>query len=240
MRPNDLVYKAWKNTEELPYETSVEKRLIELLDPKKHEDFVEFDETECYLCGKTCTSGLNKKKLLPKTFNDHDKAKAPYSDYVCEACSFMILTNPNRRQAIRLFDYVASDKLVICNRRQMREYLINPPDPPFVICITLSQKKHLLWYLKTSYSRDNYFVTMEDKTFQVERNKFVEQLELVERLYNVGYSKAQIESGNLTYGKLPMHEIAESIQKIKEYQKTQMFQLAIYVAQKEEVDKNDK
>lgn len=233
MYPTKLIYKAWKNTEALPYETSQEKRMIELLDPVEHEKRTECN-CPCYLCGEFVEYGIPKKKLLPSTFNDHDKAKEPSSDYVCDACSFMILTNPKRRQAIRWFNYVASDKLVICNRKQLREFLLNPPKPPFIICITLSQKKHLLWYLKTSYSQDIYFVTMETETIQVNAKLLIEMIAFVENLYSKGITKEQISKNAIPFGILSLEEWTQAFEKIKEYKLHRQFELAIYVAQKED------
>lgn len=233
MHPTKLIYKAWKNTDSLPYETSQEKRMIELLDPVEHEKRTECN-CHCYLCGEFTEYGIPKKKLLPSTFNDHDKAKEINSDYVCDACSFMILTNPNRRQAIRWFNYVASDKLVICNRKQLRDVLLNPPEPPFVICITISQKKHLLWYLKTSYSRENFFVTMETETIQVNKSLIKEMIYFVENLYNKGITKDQILNNTIPYGKLSIDEWKIAYEKIKEYKLHRQFELSIYVSQKED------
>lgn len=233
MTPMELIYQSWKNTDSLPYETSQEKRIIELLDPAEHEHLTNI-EGDCYLCGNYTESGIPKKKLLPKTFNDHNKAKSIDSDYVCESCSFMILTNPNRRQAIRWFNYLASDKLVICDRKKLRSTLLSPPEPPFVICITLSQKKHLMWYLKTSYSQENYFVTMENETIPVNKERFKEMLAFVERLYNLGITKDQILNNNIPYGKLSVSEWGEAHKRIKEYRNERQFQISVYVAQKEE------
>lgn len=236
MRPTAVVYEAWSMTDQLPYSTSKEDRMIELLDPAEHKDYVTYTACECYLCGAEAESGMTKKKLLPKTFNDHDKAASPSSDYVCSACCFMILTNPNRRQAIRWFHYAASavDGMEICNVGDLRRQLLDPPQPPFVICATTSQKKHLMWYLETSFDRERFYVTLETEKILVDRETFREQLRFVERLYNAGISKSNILDNMIPYGKLTIDEWMTASQMISEYKKANQFKLAVFVAQKEE------
>lgn len=236
MHPTKVVYESWKKTPSLPYSTSKEDRVIELLDPKEHKNYITFDECDCYLCGEKATSGMDKKKLLPKTFNDHDKARSPESQYVCEACSFMILTNPNRRQAIRWFHYVAPlhGDMKICNVGDLRERIINPPKPPFVMCATTTQKKHLMWYLQTSYDREVFYVTLETETIRVDHQQFLKMMKLVEELYNRGVSKADILNNTIPYGVLSVEEWAKAYEEINEYKRHDQFKLAVFVAQKED------
>lgn len=232
---SNFVYEAWLRSEKpLPYQTSVEHREIELLDPKESKDRVCGISGRCYLCGCEMEEGIKKKSLLGSSFTDHDRAKEPESDYLCDGCSFMILTNPNRRQAMRWFHYVASDTLKICNMSDLRKFLLNPPAPPFVISITLTQKKHLFYDATVNYAKDVFEVNMENEKITVWHNVFVAMISFVEKLLNAGMNKTQIKNGILDYKKIPKEEWEETLKKHDEYRKERMFDLAIFVAKKEE------
>lgn len=234
LTPTQIIYRAWMATDKpLPYLTSVESREISLLDPVEHKDYTENASGSCYLCGGELSGGISKKKLLPSTFTDHNGAKAPGSDYCCTGCSFCILTNPDRRQALRWFTFSASQEgLRILNRPDLRDVLVNPPEPPFVLAAPVSQKKHIALRAQVSYSRDRYLCNLEDETIEVNRREIATLLDFVEALLAIGYSKGDLSQMQLTrragIGPMAVEEIFE---RLEDYKKKRTYELAIFAAQ---------
>ena len=243
MKTTQLIYEAWKNSvHPLPYETSVEKREVELLDPINDKHYSPDADGACYLCGGSVTGGIPKNKLLKETFTDHSFAKSPSSDWICSGCAFTILTNPNRRQALRWFTFCAAETLTICNRQQFRDFLVSPPEPPFVLSATVSQKKHIAIKSAVSYSRDRYLANLEDETIDVNRQVITRDLDLIEALMGLGFSKTNISEMNLsrkTEPELTTGAISELIDLISQAAKDRTFALAIYAAQEKTQEESE-
>jgi hypothetical protein len=80
-------------------------------------------------------------------------------------------------------------------RTRVRDWLINPPEPPFTIAIAESGQKHILFLAQTGYDRDNYPVQFEMDSLAINRAKFVALLEAYEALLNLAFSKTEIDTG---------------------------------------------
>lgn len=81
-------------------------------------------------------------------------------------------------------------------RTEVREWLINPPEPPFTIAIAESGQKHILFLAQEGFSREAFPVQFEMDTLQIVRADFVALLDTYETLLNLGFSKTEIDSGN--------------------------------------------
>lgn len=81
-------------------------------------------------------------------------------------------------------------------RTEVREWLVNPPDPPFTIAIAESGQKHILFLAQEGYSREAFPVQFEMDTLQVVRAEFVALLGTYEALLNLAFSKTEIDTGN--------------------------------------------
>lgn len=79
-------------------------------------------------------------------------------------------------------------------RVEVREWLINPPEPPFTIAIAESGQKHILFLAQEAYSRDCFPVQFEMDSLVIDSG-FAELLGHYEALLNVGFSKTEIDSG---------------------------------------------
>jgi hypothetical protein len=80
-------------------------------------------------------------------------------------------------------------------RIEVREWLINPPEPPFTIAIAESGQKHILYLAQEGYSRDCFPVQFEMDTLQIELKTFSALLENYELLLIEEFSKTEIDSG---------------------------------------------
>lgn len=245
---SQIIYDSWRNTPKpLPYATADAKgnkivKDVNFADPEKHPNYEPEYEGECNLCGMPFIGGIPVKKLLGSSYMDWAIHKNPEGTHLCTACSFCLSMNPEGRVALFRYAIVADGKeLMLCSRSQMRDYLLNPPEPPFLFIIPTSQKKHLFSKSVISHSRDNYFCNLEEQTVIVNRQKFTELVQKIEALRGVGIVKTDIEAGRIGGMFVKNYDIRSqerALEIIEECRKSEMFGLALFVAQKEEEEKS--
>lgn len=234
MTATELIYRAAMRVGSVPLANGKTAR---------YEDIkaIKTDDTACWLCGSSTNSeGVPTKKAIKPTFTDGPLAKAPHSTVICKACAFCLSYRQLRNYSI----VATSTSLQHPTRQELRGILLNPPDPPFVICIAVSGQKWLHIKAQVAYSRDNYPVQMEDTEVLVEPAILAELLDPIEELYTGGFRKTaykdipgEIEEGAYEPWKIQKFGIGrweELESKIAPWRGTRIFQLALFVAQKKE------
>lgn len=245
--PQRIIYEAWKNTPKpIMYETSDAKgnkiiKEVNFAIPEENKDYNEEYNGLCNLCGQEAHGGIPIKKMFSSNYMDWPIHKEPEATHICKACAFCIGMNPVGRIALFRYPLVAGKILHLCNRRQFREYLLNPPEPLFVMILPTSQKKHLFAKSKVSYSRENYFCNLEETTIAVNGN--INQIMTeIEALRGIGFTKDNISlariPGNVTKKySLTCYDFENLILKMENLRKSEMFMLALEVSQKMEEEK---
>ncbi|GGE47816.1 hypothetical protein GCM10011391_28220 [Pullulanibacillus camelliae] len=238
MYPSHLLYKAWKNTPKIIHNTKDAKgnelvREIEFQDPMKTNDMEETNGN-CFLCGDPMTQGIKIKKAFSSVFTDWNQANNPQGTHICSACAFSVLTNKKARIGVRMFSLIAADKLYITNRKELREWLLDPPEPPFLAMCAVSQKKHLIMKAIVNYSRDIFSVQYEETPVTVDRVKFTNLLNLIEH-FLYGFTKTEILTGQYSQKRILDFGIEEweaFENRIKPYRGTGLLDVVMFVAQK--------
>lgn len=176
----------------------------------------------CYLCGNHATKPLK----LADSFTAHSAARVPTSSKMCDRCSWAIplrcfYSNEAKGKWSKLFArnwswLFAGDKLIspiiegehtegkdtlpivksLATRAEIREWLINPPQPPFTIAIAESGQKHILPWARSAESREVFPVQFELDTVYVNCKDFIIALNNYEQLMTWGFSKTEIDSGD--------------------------------------------
>lgn len=80
-------------------------------------------------------------------------------------------------------------------RAQMREWLVNPPTPPFQIAINQNGQKHVLYRAQTSLSQKFFSIVFEEDLVFVDRAKLVQLLGAYELLLANNFTKLEINFG---------------------------------------------
>lgn len=243
--PVRLIYEAAKKT---PVVTT----------PSGKEVVYEFAEGDlagtCWLCGCETEAGFPKKQIIKPTFTDHDIVKAPRSEIVCEHCAWAL-----SRRELRNYSILATrDGFFHPSKAQIREVLLNPPEPPFVLCLSKSGQKWLHIKSEPAVSREEFPVFFEGAEFK--RDKKVGKnisvmanvhvnpatvrkiLPVMETLYANGFNRWEIAIGEyflsrvLDFGLERKEELDEIIMP---YRGQAVFYLVLSVTDKEKgrVDK---
>lgn len=187
---------------------------------------------QCWLCGCETKTGHPKKKIIKPTFTDHDLATIPWSDVVCDHCAWALSYRELRNYSI----LATGDELYHPSRIETREVLLQPPKPPFLICVAESRKIWLHFKAKVNLSNKRFSVRMDNLDVIASPEQFKNLLEPIEELYQT-FIKAEIKFGNYQSHRikefgLDRWEQLESI--IAPMRKSSLFQLALFVAQREE------
>ena len=84
----------------------------------------------------------------------------------------------------------------LATRLAMREWLLNPPQPPFTIAIAESGQKHILFLAQEAHDRDRFPVQFELDTLHIDRAAFTRLMGTYEALMGLEFTKTEIDSGD--------------------------------------------
>lgn len=218
--------------------------------------------SNCYLCGATPAPN---KLALKNTFTAHCFAKFPDSDHLCDRCQFSIDTRANYWNEAKgkysllyarnwswlyqgsnlispVFDGEHEGFPVVKNlatRIEMRDWLLNPPEPPFTMAIAESGQKHILFLAQEAQSKDLFPVQFEMDSVIVRRAEFSSLLIFFEQLMILGASKTEILTGKYKSQFLLNAYLNQNFIKLEEEiskrRGSRLLELVAYVAQKEEI-----
>ncbi len=248
INPSYLIYEAWKKSKKpITYEVknakpSIEIKTIDFVNPEENPNYNESYTGLCNLCGKETHGGIPINKIFSAKYMDWSIHKEPEATHICKSCAFCIGMNPIGRITLFRYPVVADRELHLCNRNQFREYLLNPPEPPFIMIFPTSQKKHLFAKSKVSYSQDNYFCNLEEITVPV--NKKIKQIMSdIEALRGIGFTKdnitmARIPGNIIKKYSLDTYDYERLITKMEKLAESEMFSLSLEVSQKMEEEKS--
>ena len=125
------------------------------------------------------------------------------------------------------------------DRPTLRGLLLNPPDPPFLLTAAVSGQKWLHFKSEIAYSRDGYPVQYEDTRVQVDREQLRKILDIIEVLYTV-FTKEEIRTGEYSLNRIRqfgLPRFQDYAATAEKYRGTRLFDLALFVAQKREEEK---
>lgn len=176
-------------------------------------------DQECWLCGgPTHGRGWHLKDGIPPTFTDFNQAKAPWSLTACGACVAMSSSaaygayaekagkpttfpvKPGKKpRALNwlYFSHVVSPSVYHQpDRKQWRDLLLDPPEPPFVMAMAVNGKKHVIFRCAINASRDQFTVQADEQRVYVDRDVFRQLLSQFEEAYTAGFSKDSLLTGH--------------------------------------------
>jgi hypothetical protein len=190
----------------------------------------------CWLCGgPTHGVGWPRKLGLADTFCDHNKAARMDSNTVCQACVATSASlgweqycraHPDRGLWVhfpdkgggkkpRAFNWLYTSHLFRPGfhespvRARWRDLLTDPPEPPFLAILAISGKKQIVFRGRISYSRDALWVQADETRVLVRPTEFADCLSAFEALYDAGFSKDSIVSGQYHSGQLAKVGLAD-------------------------------
>jgi len=170
--------------------------------PLLSDSFPALKNGSCSLCRRRIKKGegvLLVEDAIKKTFTNLDLLN-PRAKHICVACAFCLRTPELRRR-----DFIATpDGIEFLRRDMLREKLLSPVERdgvPFVFCVGLSHKKHLVIRARVNLTRELYYVQFEEKHKSL--------LFSINALREAGIRKSEIKTGfyNLKKPRLDILEL---------------------------------
>ena len=203
---------------------------------------IEPADGSCWLCGGELDGcGMPYQKFVKPTFTDHDKAACPTSDYVCSACVFcaddhnQVLADMLRKdkpQRMRNYSHFVVNGEWVPLSKASKPQMIELLQHAELAVIADSGQKHIIFRAKPGMWQ------FEEQALVPDWWGFTRLFELISELYTV-FNKTEIATGNYgmprlrTFGLSRWRGLEEQI---KPYRGSPVFDLAIFLAQREEDD----
>lgn len=170
-------------------------------------------DEQCWLCGgPTHGVGWPWKTAITPTFTNHNNAAALASRTLCQPCVAMqsketweayVAARPDaglktgHAVSWRCYSHAFHQHGHECpSRAAWREWLLDPPAPPFLFALAVSAQKHIIFRAPVAHDRTLYPVQLEEDTVWIDGREFATCLHAFEVLYGLGFSKDQILSGH--------------------------------------------
>lgn len=147
----------------------------------------------CFYCGAPCGETHRSSDLVKDSFTARDTVCG--GDWVCGGCvasmnelASVVLANGERRelQRVRCYTWVISESKAVAATKSHREWLlqtcINPPQPPYVICLSDSGQKHLLYRAAVNHSREEITVTLEGERITYQPCQLTKRVKLCKQV----------------------------------------------------------
>jgi hypothetical protein len=174
--------------------------------------------SNCYLCGY---SPASNKLNLKGSFTAHSLAVYPESNFLCDRCEWSINLRAKYQKPdgkistlyARNWSWLFKGENLIYpilieqkndlpivsempSRALIREWLVNPPKPPFTIAIAESGQKHILFLAQEAQNRELFPVQFELDTIYIKRKEFILVLNAFESLMGLEATKTEILAGD--------------------------------------------
>lgn len=184
----------------------------------KQDDIVSING-RCALCGAAVTRGLKRHLILTDSFTGYNQLIYPASDVVCEACVYAL-----RRYRIngKLFTprnyshYIQQipprwDMLTKKDIIKILQILFHPSQNTcWGLGLSETGQKHLLPYIPINSPGTNRpAIFLEDMTVEYEPSNLKEGYEIGMALYNLGFSRDAVATGQ--YPNTQLHKVIKKI-----------------------------
>lgn len=166
----------------------------------------------CFYCGSSCSDEHPSAIHVKDSFTGRDGVFAPGSHVVCGGCVLclresadIVLIDGQLRsgQMMRGYSWVINSTSAKAATKAhvavLRSICLDPPEPPFAICLSDSGQKHLLYRGAVNHARDPVVVTLEGERVEYCSLSLAARLTLCGKLISATGKPALRESVNARF-----------------------------------------
>lgn len=126
----------------------------------------------CAVCGSTIETGeLCDELTLPSSFTNHSALAHPSNKYRCGACT-AVMSRGEFQMGLSTAVFSEDGYFPIMKGEHRAWVLLNPPEPPFAICIQNARMQHVVWRAPVSLSKDLILIRVGERVIRI-RQKFL-------------------------------------------------------------------
>ena len=189
------------------------------LNPARGEPLTE----SCCLCHRQpdgMTTGHQRKDVISNTFMDVGYLR--FTNEICEYCAACLGYGKPRTEHIKNYSYIANENsLVRLKREDIWGCLFNPPETPFIFCVTYNHKKHTSFKASVNYSREHYAVCTENELIEVRPAAIRELAQVIQDWYTICKDTTQAPTW---FTKAEILQGCDNFKRIEEYGTAKYFQ----------------
>lgn len=166
------------------------------------------------------------KDVIRKTFTNRDLLN-PAAEYICVPCAFCLRTPELRRR-----DFVATPrKIEFLTREELRTRLLKPVrnGEPFVFCVGLSHKKHLVIRARVNLNLNLFYVQFEEQGVWVQPSEHETLFFSIQAMRGKGLKKGEIGEGFYNPARLNP-DVLRLERIVKPYRGSGIFRLMLHVS----------
>jgi len=159
--------------------------------------YADTGKEKCVFCNGNCSQQFKAIDYIKKTFTNYNLLRNPNGKYMCRGCVESISSKNIKKlkmpdgevkenQSARTYSWVLSKdfKQAYSKRhiKELKEKILNPPNPPFAIIVSESGKKHLIFRASASFDEENYVLQFEEEALNINTKRLKERIILCERI----------------------------------------------------------
>lgn len=184
-------------------------------------------EFQCPICGEVSSTGYKIKDIVSASFTDW----AYVGEYVCKRCADLF--------SLYFYCYLVDpDGIHLLNVREIKDVLTTYQNPPFMLVITTSKKKHLFYRACWNNIGSPFAVNLETETIYTTPQRMQELFDFVECLQTLGCSREQLKRGEILFTVLQKAG-PKVLTKLQEELKNREIQIPLYCGQKREMTEEE-
>lgn len=124
----------------------------------------------CFYCGSPCDGRFSTRNWLKDTFTNWGIVACPHSEFVCAGCALSMrekvqMPGKSKLQKQRNYTWLIESHRAVpltkADLRQIRDFCLAPPEPPFAIAIATSGQQHLVFRAPACHSRETVTLQLE-------------------------------------------------------------------------------
>lgn len=210
-------------------------------------------DTICCFSGKRINKGVPTKKLIKKTFTDHDYLKYK-SDYASPELAIQMTkcienynTEKDKTSITKLLNYsfiCYEDDLIFLKRDKILETLLNIRSIPFVFCVTYSFKKYISFKSEINYNHSKFTVETDLGRVYIDIDLVKKLLPICQSWYTeipgkkeTYFTKAEILDSTAHFKRITNYGIEKFYKEnkiLEPYRKTTFLKLLVHILNKKE------
>jgi len=156
----------------------------------------------CAVCGAPIAAGeICDEMVLPPSFTNHSSLAYMNNKYRCGACT-AVMTRGDFQMGLATAIFSEDGYYSIMKGENRAWFLLNPPEPPFAVCVQNARMQHIVWRAPVSLSKEVILIRVGEQVVRIRRKYLMDAREVAILLNEKRAESEQKRGGRPTAAKL--------------------------------------